>query len=222
METKKARVLLLPVGDWYMDKLHDNVVLAKYVTDSGVGPDSGWTNKEIGTSFPVEYQDHHLYFVTDDEIKEGDRYINLDDKTRYWKAGEQCPVRIANDAPSCKKIVATTNLNLINIQYKKINDKDGLHLATIPKDRNQKLLPKPSQEFINIYCEKYFNINEVLIELHRKPVMLSKHQSKIEYSTEIKVNQNNEITIHLIKESYTREEHINALWDLWQYLYVNF
>jgi len=98
-------------------------------------------------SYNKECKRQELYFVSDDEIKAMDYWINLNDNSvnnRYAYAG------LANNAPSCKKIIATTDKSL----KRDITDSHRKHSNT---------LPQPPQEFIEEYCRKG-GINIVIVE----------------------------------------------------------
>lgn len=59
---------------------------------------------------------YHLYILSDDEIKLNDWYLNLDVRTTEYgviQADTERLVKLANDAPSCKKIIATTDISLL-------------------------------------------------------------------------------------------------------------
>lgn len=82
----------------------------------------------------------HLYFVTDDEIKEGDWKYNtqMNCITQHQREGKGLPTELLTAASWCRKIVATTNLTL--------------------------QLPTPSNTFLKEYCDKG-GIDEVAIEI---------------------------------------------------------
>lgn len=60
----------------------------------------------------------NIYIISDEEIKEGDWWINLDDSNIYHTIFWQ----LANNAPSCKKIVLTTDPDLIKDGVQPIDD----------------------------------------------------------------------------------------------------
>lgn len=130
----------------------------------------------------------HLYIITDEEIKEGDWCILFKDHKNYlFKA---LPIDEYNN---CKKIVATTDTKLyitIGEYYNAYN----------------KELPKPSQAFIEKYC-KVGGIDEVNVEYE------CTHADRAPNGIDcgIKINSHNEITIHPIKDSWTRKEVIELI-----------
>ena len=163
MENKRvrAKVHMLPTEDIenYPLYIHDKgyLIEGKY----RVGEPSG-TQK-------------HLYFTTDEEIKEGDWCIDLisvqlGGQPRLVRASRE----FARDTPAGEdafKIVASTDKSL------------GL--------------PQPSQAFIEKYVE-LGGIDEVDFELK---------SSDLDYFFgDLKVDSHNTITIHSIKDSWSREE----------------
>ena len=131
----------------------------------------------------------HLYFITDDEIKEDNWVIADDNKLVYIT----CIVKYSDNKKeystiskeyyfNCKKVVCSTNSSLN--------------------------LPKPSQSFIKKYCEKG-GINEVMIKYTTK----GRINLLMEYVEDIviKVDKNNEITIKAVQDTFTKEEVINII-----------
>ena len=165
MENKRARakVHMLPTEDIenYPLYIHDKgyLIEGKY----RVGEPSG-TQK-------------HLYFTTDEEIKEGDYVV----QTNFEKSHSSI-IKIENE-----------------IQKKFANYKNGSFIkrkivATTDKSLG---LPEPSQAFIQKYCE-LGGIDEVDIELK---------SSDLDYFFgDLKVDSHNTITIHSVKDSWSREE----------------
>lgn len=128
---------------------------------------------------------HHLYVTVDDEIEEGDQYYHS--KWRevfklYDTTNEAFELKYA------RKIIATTDPKLE--------------------------LPQPSQAFIEKYSE-LGGIDEVDVELESVCIgqePSGAHGLKDIWVTNLKLNSHNEIVIHSIKDSWTREEMIKA-WD---------
>ena len=159
--------------------------------------------------FRETYTPFHLYFVDDSEINEGDWY--------YWPVTrsvlrfKMTEIERKGDNPhpskDCKKVIATTDSSL-----EVTNDKDSVLLNN---------LPQPSQSFIEEYC-KLGGVGLVDVEYENTSKgwqSIANHEAVEEWflsSTVIpdnwvvKVNSNNEITTHFIKEKvekvYTREE----------------
>jgi hypothetical protein len=132
-------------------------------------------------------KNQELYFLSDEEIKEGDWCINLNS---FLEHKELCRIdskieleryvqKIEND---CKKIIATTNKDL------------GI------------TLPQPSESFIKKFIEAYNSgkaITEVMVEYNHL-------QSTTGLNEEwLKINIDNTITIRKMKDSWSREEVIS-------------
>lgn len=101
----------------------------------------------------------HLYFLSDEEIKEGDWSIVTD--LRYFNHNVPFKVQDEKGNPnfnvirckddSAKKIIATTNTELNSLKH------------DLPKD----LIPRPSNSFIQKFVEEYNKgnvIEEVMVE----------------------------------------------------------
>ena len=115
----------------------------------------------------LDTNNQHLYIISDDKIKEGDWYIELDinslplsiKKADYNKTNE---FSLKPYSDYCKKIIATTDTSL----NKKHNCDCG---ATTYEGCSQclEILPQPSQQFIEKYIEEYNKgniIKDVLVE----------------------------------------------------------
>lgn len=183
METRKvrAKVIMLPTKNKSL--LHTHSELSTGC--EGMGSFQTLKLTDSKTKFKDPDWDgnipQHLYFTTDEEIKEGDWYIDdcnlirqavTSDKD-YW-----------DRRPTYKKIVATTDKSL------------GL--------------PEPSQAFIQKYCE-LGGIDEVDIELK---------SSDLDYFFgDLKVDPiHNTVTIHSIKDSWSREEMFQLMDNYQNYL----
>jgi hypothetical protein len=185
METKRAKVVMLPtedeIGSLYGYK--DKSMLFNYNPEG-----------YIKTEAEKEYTEHyHLYFTTDDEIKEGDWYLIKVFKgdNKYKLSTQPCRKEEIHLQSSydCKKVVASTE-KLIIKNYGISLDGDI--------DLNE-YIPQPSQAFIEKYC-KVGGIDEVLIE---EECFISTPMGE---GYRIKVDNHNTITIHPIKDSWNREE----------------
>ena len=151
----------------------------------------------------------HLYIVSNEEIKEGDWYVIVQDSKKGYqvatKPASKEEVSLQNKF-NCKKIIATTDLSL-NKYPLNTTDKNFKDFIT---------LPKPSDSFIKNYIEEYNKgnvITKVLVEYEEYRSMLGldiDDNTKINYSEpwyELKVDSNNTITIKRLElELYTREE----------------
>ena len=129
---KRAQVIMLPTGSNLEFPYIAQNVFNKQLTI-------------VNSTFAIncELQSQHLYIISDDEIKEGDWFINLFNnvivQAHNW-------IYVS----TCKKIIATTDTSLeivskgINPVYEK--------------------LPQPSQQFIEKYIESY-NKGEVITDV---------------------------------------------------------
>jgi len=163
MEVKKAKVIMLPTED------KSNILLHKqnrslFYTQVPIKEDMLLDNPQ------------HLYFTSDDEIKEGDWYIDDTDTIRksltsdknYWEVRK-------NEV----KIIATTDTKLGYFQRE-------------PKSPYFEQLPQIPQSFIEKYV-KLGGIDEVNVEYE--------HDDTVPYpKLRLKVDSHNTITIHPIKD----------------------
>jgi len=224
---KKAKVIVLPTEDktdivrntYCFTEAHGNPL--RYVPNM--------ENKNNLIERGYEYQ--HLYITTDDEIKEGDWFIingghfikNGIRKCYYRHESPQSirgkvklmiqPAKTKGGGfcypEEVKKIIATTNKSLVI-------GREHDDTVPFPKMRDKRL-PKPSQAFIKKYCE-VGGIDEVLVEYEEKcprckcdnyDECWSAKECSVndsQYIQTLKVNSHNEITIHPIKTSWSREE----------------
>jgi len=149
----------------------------------------------VSGEYKEKYQPFNLYIVTDDEIKEGDYCIEDIGGAVFG------PYSKGDVVENPKKIIATTDPDLY---YTQQNGHLGQAIIQIPQ------IP---QSFIEKYCRKG-SIDEVEVEYERralngewKDVLLPSEWGNIgENPTRPKVNSHNEITIHPIKDSWTRAE----------------
>lgn len=145
----------------------------------------------------------HLYFLSNEEIKEGDWCYHPEVSQEYsivTKEGTKTGLHPTQGVfqwksttnpwyKKAKKIIATTDLSLNINNY---SDVDRL----IDFEYN---LPQPSQSFIQAFIKAYNEgkpITKVLVECW----------AHTEEDIQLKVNLSNEVTIKKVKNSYTREE----------------
>ena len=153
-----------------------------------------------GVSNSAHLKNQHLYLLSDDEIKEGDWCINLNS---LYEHKELCRIDsqieleryVQKTENDCKKIIATTKIDLDFQDYLKTGQK-----------RTWVTLPHPSESFIKKFIEAYNGgkpITEVMVEY--------KHlQSTSGLNEEwLKINTDNTITIRKMKDSWSREEVIS-------------
>ncbi len=145
----------------------------------------------------------HLYFLSDEEIKESDWfYSSVSDtinqcESKYYAGKLIDPKRL--------KIIATTDSSL-NLHDNSINNKCfGIQLS----GKCSHLLPQPSVSFIEKYIEKYNKreqITEVIVE-YESDYAEDDTECMGDEIEQLKVNpKDNTITIKPIKDSWNREE----------------
>ena len=133
----------------------------------------------------------HLYIVSNEEIKEGDWYIDDTNTIRQSITSDKDYWAVRQDY---KKIITTTNTFLY---------------ALITQDKPFDELPQPSDSFIKKYIEEYNKgniITNVLVE-YRKAIYEDWIKTAEPVKDSVKVDSNNCITIKKVEpELYTREE----------------
>lgn len=143
----------------------------------------------------------HLHITTDEEIKEGDWYYNGMNKMVVKATNRYSEMK--NPIPH-RKIIASTDPKL------------EVQCGNNPNCKKQ--LPQPSQSFIKKYCE-LGGIDEVDVEYEIKhnctvdgganPCLTDMKLCEIngcETIYRLKVDSYNTITIHAIKDSWSRKE----------------
>lgn len=187
---KKTRVVMLPAEDssiLYKDGLTGGLVY---------GTESPEHRHELSIK-------QHLYFLSDEEIKEGD-----------WVSHKNCEL--------ISKVVAvnTYTTDSVNTEHGDgYQDEFSKVIATTDESLG---LPKPSQEFLKAYVGaggiEWVNVeyqaNEFVKDGISRPVVddgvLKDYKGHWIYKP--KVNSHNEITIHPIKDSWSREETKEIAW----------
>ena len=190
---KKAKVVILPTNE----KTKYLMVYSDVEKTKGKLILNGLKNDEY-----KEYQ--NFYIISDDEIKKGDWFINLQHNKIYQCVPKPFVVEVwvNENKDVCKKIIATTDSSLWRPSHKYASDVI--------------LLPQPSQQFIEKFIEEYNRgnvITDVLIEYE----LISNEEyfgntvnpdDDVPYFDEkLKINpKDNTITIKKVKDSYSREE----------------
>lgn len=143
------------------------------------------------------YLFYHLYFLSDEEIKEGDWYVNKHSQVLKYSLCQDLFHVIGQDLFHVKgKIIATTDKSLTSINPE--------------EDDGRILLPQPSQQFIEKYVEAYNSgnpITKVMVEYEEyaegsyglsngEPLILER----------LKISKENIITIRKVKDSWSRDE----------------
>lgn len=142
---------------------------------------------------------YHLYIISDEEIKEGDWFLNITKNTIH-----QCN-EVNNNICSglnhgeyhgkfeCRKIIASTDSNLML----RFNDGSGFYTC-----------PQPSQEFIDKYINEYNKgnvVTDVLVEYILEHNLRTSIKSE-EFKEVPRIDKDNTITIEKVKDSWNREE----------------
>ena len=172
----------------------------------------------------------HLYIISDDEIKEGDWFIN-NYKEEVFQCVDEAHAKTlkATSEYGWKKIIATTNTSLFietpnqcDGCKSKIPLDDYIHRnekeigMACSKDKYRDYLPQPSQQFIQKYIEEYNKgniIDSIMVEyelISNEEYFLNtiNPDENVPYFDEnLKINpKDNSLNIKKIKDSYTREE----------------
>jgi hypothetical protein len=206
MTLQKARVVMLPTEDAtditrgvLIDRIMPNIIHSR-------DRDEEWD--KFGT-----YQ--HLYITTANEIKEGTEltkgawYINT-----YRIYGKPFINDNLCNNGYLVKIIAATDPSL-KIECDGCNRSKGVEGMVYTCSCRS--LPSPSQAFIEKYC-KLGGIDEIDVEyftvvhycaMQGYNPMLDDCPACNEVNPTLKINSRNEISIHSIKDSWTRDEVIN-------------
>lgn len=205
---KRAQVIMLPTENkTYIGKfLKDEPYLALYT----------WYLENL--NIPNQRQGHHLYIISDEEIKEGDWFIGDNTSVKQCTSNNAENINFKggwySGSSNCKKIIATTDTSLNLHCNCKITCKTTKEFCN-----EYKTLPQPSQQFITKYIEEYNKgniITDVLVEYEEINVGPNLKQNLRYYpdnfELKLKVNsKDNTITIKRIKTSWNREEVIALL-----------
>lgn len=160
--------------------------------------------KLIEQKFIEYFLPQHLYFLSGDEIQEGDWYISLNaDYIDYPKLYSKTSGKLYDN---CKKIIATTD--------------ESLNYLEGSNNTKLWLIPKPSDSFIKKYIEEYNagrQITKVLVEYCKIEYQKEFNSMGLTTDVQLKVDSDNTVTITKLKDSYSREEVeklcIDALWS---------
>lgn len=218
METKSKKCQVVMLSS---KKIYDEASLIwRFFPEDGELYYTGNVNKEDRKK---QYQDciaQHLYIISDDEIKEGDYFINEQpyNKLSLWK----CEDGIIPKSLNPRKVIATTDPNL---QYR-CNCCFGTGIIEEEPCRTciggyTGKLPQPSKAFIEKYC-KVGGIDEVMVDYQNFYVKGNYTNTCVICGKTFNetdklgfvcpdhilpiVSKDNTITIHSIKDSWNREE----------------
>lgn len=197
MSFKKTKVVMLPTNE----KANNCPIL--YFPKTGRLNKRAYSDEELQAGkglIKLEYTTNHLYFLSDEEIKEGDWCVNLAHKLVV----KPTDIEWANsNKDNLKKIIATTDRLEIPYQFDKWS-----------------IIPQPSEGFIQKFVESYNRgnpITEADVEYNEGQCHKTICDDNCSYPNcfeqgELKINpKDNSITIKKVKDSWTRDEVISLL-----------
>ena len=197
---KRAQVIMLPTNNESLNSV------------CCIRSDKPFLMSEQNSPFKAKIYDtkdlYHTYFnlyiISDDEIKEGDWYLNsLNTYTihQHFK-NEKLPTY------GVRKIIASDNKSLTNYSVKS-NPNSG-------ETTYVEAIPQPSQQFIERFIESYNAgqvITDVLVEYMKGITIVDELQWE-NNQLYLKINpKDNTITIKKLKDSWNREEITKILLD---------
>ena len=153
----------------------------------------------------------HLYFTTDEEIKEGDWMMNLNGDTIYQHFGN------GGDFEQWNKIIASTDPKL-TVKY----DNGVRDFGWETKSISYKKLPQPSQALIKAYCEQ--GGSEVDVEYEINPILDLEildgktRVKEIIFIPKVDPIHNTITTYRIVEKMYSRDEVLFLLHDLCTHL----
>tara|TARA_B110000503_G_scaffold2546_1_gene3373 strand:+ start:3454 stop:4185 length:732 start_codon:yes stop_codon:yes gene_type:complete len=219
---KRTQVHMLPTEDItnivvFNDDLYLNNGYIEEDDQYLLGDATSNSHQEPKSAF--EFQ--HLYFTTDEEIKEGDWFINTNFQKIYQANSENSKSIIEfGPHPEIRKIIATTDPKLTSKDIIKIGNfvnsnkldyneqvvsTESMAKLYNKSDHYFKRLAQPSQAFIKAYCEQG-GIDEVDVEYDFKTLISEDVYNEI--VTFLKVDPiHNTITTHRIVEKiYNKQD----------------
>ena len=147
---------------------------------------------------------HHIYILSDDEIKKGDWVIMLDSFGNVFSNPQQyTDPKTQHLNKGLRKIIATTDSLCIGF-----GDDHDPRSGT---GGNPIWLPQPSQSFIQKYIDAYNSgkpIEKVMVDYEEWYKMKEDYpMDEVGWHERLKINpKDNTITISKVKDSWTREE----------------
>ncbi len=143
----------------------------------------------------------HLYILSDEEIKEGDWFLepNVDIRPSQYKSG----MTLTKDD---RKIIATTDTSLLIEEKDKLHTVNGDNYIKLPKPTNQFIqqwIDNGYPEFINVDYESYCTYGD---NCPSKGAYLKQDLCNIEYK--LKISSDNTINCSFIENNklYTKDE----------------
>ena len=176
MKYEKIKVVMLPTNE-------KAIIIKEKITNK---------LKISSLNNPQRWEYQHLYFLSDEEIKEGDWVYNSGQNIVFKWPNHYVKANIKGE--HLKKIIATTDRTL---HYK----------ISLPHGEGEQSLPRPSNEFLKKYCE-LGGIDEVLVEYEEYDW---NEYTDTYWNSKLKVAPDNTITIKSIKDSWNREEVIDLI-----------
>lgn len=160
---------------------------------------AGVQNKEIKWNY------QHLYLTTDEEIKERDWYIWLNNSQICQASFSLNILNNHMESGDIKKIIATTDQSLRIDSTIRESNPDSNEYGKV-----RFILPKPSDSFIAKYVESY-NKGKVITDTMVEYMLASTNNSNVSNGYHLNIKSDNTIVLRPIKDSWSREEVIKLL-----------
>jgi len=162
----------------------------------------------------------HLYILSSEEIKKNNWKLCLNDNLISQYLSKKS-IESDSKCENCKKIIATTDSSLETVTSGVIKTEKGHYGFTTLKPFE---IP---QSFIEYFINEYNKgnvISKVLVEVENKSVEQLNDMYGINHwrNQQIKLNQNNEISILTKSKQETVEDKIKTLISEWQQRQVNY
>lgn len=198
---KRAKVIMLPTNK--KSNIYSNLLIKSITSIYKHNRNDDFINQ-------------HLYIISDDEIKENDWCLETNKNSTQYNTIFKChndenkgyinSIEACNNYSATKKIISTTDTSLII--------SGNVDVQPMIQSR---MLPQPSQQFIEKYIEEYNKgevITDVLVEYELTGNLNSIINSdSIVYNNILKINsKDNTITIKKVKDNWNREEVVNLIY----------
>lgn len=161
------------------------VMVVMLPTEKGIIYKGNYTNDlstiNLSSIHTEHYTAQHLYFISNDEIRNRDYVIMLDDFDHVFSTVQQYTAEPEQH---------------INKNHRRV-------IATTDKSLNLPLIP---ESFVSKYVEEQGNIKEVMIDMYS---CFSDDYSK-DLTYQIDTRKDNTVIVSKVKDTYTKEEMINA------------
>lgn len=206
---KKCRVVMLS------NKKAELEYTPVYLTSYETNPKLVFNTKGNPDIFYKDVHYHHLYLISDDEIKEGDWVIangklgkySIDEKNRTHDVCTEKGVYPFKDCQYIKKVIASTDSE-INGQSTIAGVLQKEYVGCIP------------ESFIKAYVKANGKIDEVMVEYDEVQIEddTTKYYAEFEWfeAGNLKLTDNNEVIISMVEEKmYSRSEIIALIKPLY-------